>query len=359
MNPNDRRTGVGPTTDMTEQYVLNWSFDVVFKLLMVGLAGYNAANNRYDRLQVDDSGNLKVVSAGSTSIPTATDGGTPNLTYVPVGGRTSAGVAKEILTDGAGRMKISHGQPDPVSGSLTALNSAVAIVADGFSDIVFYFGGTSTQTVTFEQSPDSTDGSNGTWFAVLATSQGAVAASATTAANPTGTTYRVSAPAGSYVRVRTSTYTSGTLTVMAVSTTAMVPAQVTSTLNGTSSVNIAAPANTAGYTSKYFAAALTAKAAVKTSRGTVIRMAVYNPNTSPVWLQFFNTALASVTPGTTAPVESFMIPPGNGTTPGYFVDSLVISDQFTTAITIAPWSVPDNSAGAAPAAGLIVNIAYA
>lgn len=61
------RTGVPDKTSQTEQYVLNYSFDEVFKILMVGLAGYNASTNSMDRLQIDGAGGIKVSDAATTS----------------------------------------------------------------------------------------------------------------------------------------------------------------------------------------------------------------------------------------------------------------------------------------------------
>lgn len=60
------RTGVPEKTSQSEQYVLNYSFDEVFKLLMVGLTGYNAATNGYDRIQIDSNGGIKTTQAATT-----------------------------------------------------------------------------------------------------------------------------------------------------------------------------------------------------------------------------------------------------------------------------------------------------
>lgn len=55
-------------TNQTEQYVLNYSFDEVYKILMVGLAAYNPNTNTYDRVQVNAAGELvTTTSAGGGS----------------------------------------------------------------------------------------------------------------------------------------------------------------------------------------------------------------------------------------------------------------------------------------------------
>lgn len=55
------------TTNQTEQYVLNWSFDEVFKLLMVGLAAYNPTTNTMDKVQIDAFGGIKTNDATATT----------------------------------------------------------------------------------------------------------------------------------------------------------------------------------------------------------------------------------------------------------------------------------------------------
>lgn len=279
-------------------------------------------------------------------------------------GQTISGTETTIATDGSGRVKISHGQPDSITAVLDAVGTQIAVPSDGFSDAIFYFDPAGSHVITFENSPNSTDGTDGQWFPSLASNQGANASSATTTGTITTTdsSWRVSAPAGTWIRARVSTRTTaGAINTWATTTTAAAQPQITATVNSapTTAVTPSVATNAGGYTSRYLSASLTAKDAVKTGAGSIVRMAVYNPNTTPVWLQFFNTALASVTVGTTAPVETFMIPPGDGTTPGAYTEVLTNYDRFSNAITIAPWSVPDNSAGSAPATGLIVNIGYA
>jgi hypothetical protein len=66
------RTGVPEKTSQTEQYVLNYSFDEVYKILMVGLAAYNSGTGNYDRLQIDSSGGIKTSATGGL-IPMAFD----------------------------------------------------------------------------------------------------------------------------------------------------------------------------------------------------------------------------------------------------------------------------------------------
>lgn len=303
---------------------------------------------------VDPSTNRLLVTSNGTTVPTATDGGTINTTFVTMGGISNAGYAKELLLDPAGRMKISHGQPSPVGGSLSAVDATVAVIGDGFSDVIFYFMGTTVQTVTFEQSPDSTNGTDGNWYPVLGTSQSSNTQAATTASLTGTATYRISAPAGSYIRVRTTAYTSGLSTVMAVTTTASAQPQISAVVTSvpTTTVTPAISTSASGFTSRYFNAALTAVATVKASSGSIVYMNFYNPNATVVYMQLFNNTTATL--GTTTPTFSIAVPPNANydiTFPYY--------NRHTTGITIGPWSVPGNSAGSAPGTGLVVNIGYA
>lgn len=152
------------------------------------------------------------------------------------------GADTTLLTDALGRMKISHAQPAAVSGTITANAQTVSLNMDSLSDAVWYFWGTYAGTnLTFEQSPNSTNGVDGTWFTVIAANQ----ASTSTFSPTTGTmtanstlSYAISAPAAVWVRVRATAYTSGTLNVLGVGTTASRPVSVVSNVNGSVSAAI-------------------------------------------------------------------------------------------------------------------------
>ncbi len=274
-------------------------------------------------------------------------------------GIDNTGATQTILTDTAGRSKISHGQPTPISATLDAVASQIAVNSDGFSDAIFYFAPLGSHIITFEQSPDSTNGTNGTWYATLSFNQGANAAAAVTATMTTAAvSYRVSAPAGAWIRARVSTQTTaGSILAQATTTSAAAQPQITSTLSSAAvtvaSTTLLPSATVGGTITPYLATALTATAAVKTTAGSLLHLNAYNPNASGVYLQFFNTALASVTLGTTAPIRSYWVPAGG------LVDlDFTYYQRYATAITIGPWSVPGNSAGAAPSTGLLVNVEY-
>lgn len=253
--------------------------------------------------------NGQVTGANSAPVVLASD------EVVPIGGLDFANNPTSIRTDTNGRLKISHGQPTAVTGSLAAINDQVAVPSDGFSDAVFYFSGTTVQTVNFEQSPDSTNGINGTWWPALGVNQTSSVAASTFSAITATHVFRVSAPAASYIRVKTTVYTSGTSAVQAVTTTAMAQPQITTTPSGTqattvTSTTIAAPAATiAGLTvAKINSAATTNATSTKTSQARLLGWSLTNTSAATKYVRFYNKASAP-TVGTDSPLFIVALPP--------------------------------------------------
>lgn len=265
------------------------------------------------------------------------------------------GATRSILTDIAGRTKISHAQPDNVVGSIDLANEAVAVNLDGFSDAVFFFAPLGNHIITFEQSPDSTNGINGAWYPTLASNQTLPAVAASTATITTiAIAYRISAPSAIWVRARVSTRTTaGAVAVIAAATTAMAPAQVTSTNSG-AIVTYPLPLTSAGGSSTpFFATGQSAKFSIKNTAAALCHLNVYNPAGTDTYLQLFNVLLASVTIGTTAPLRSYRVPAG-----GIIDMDFSVYQRYSVSITAGFWSVPDNTAGSAPATGCMVNADY-
>lgn len=156
---------------------------------------------------------------------------------ISIAGKDRFGTSKPILTDSLGRTKISHGQPDPIVGSITAVNQNVFASIDSLSDAVFYLYGTyGASTVAFEQSPDSTNGTDGNWFATTAVLQSNGVPVAAVTAN-SSLAARISAPGAAYVRVRASAFAGGTLNIQIVPTTAATAPQVSTVPTGTQAVS--------------------------------------------------------------------------------------------------------------------------
>lgn len=96
--------------------------------------------------------------------------------------------------------------------------------------------------------------------------------------------------------------------------------------------------------------------AVKTSGGRIHAIAVANKNNADAFIQFFDTAAASVTVGTTTPVFSILVPKGDGTLYGQFDTTFTFPVKFNAAITYACTTTPTGSGD--PSTGLTVNIFY-
>ena len=89
------RNNMPEKTNQTEQYVLNYSFDEIYKILMVGLAGYNPTTGNYDRIQIDNAtGGIKTTTSGLTNTEL-------RATAVPISSTTLATSAKQdtMITD--------------------------------------------------------------------------------------------------------------------------------------------------------------------------------------------------------------------------------------------------------------------
>lgn len=99
--------------------------------------------------------------------------------------------------------------------------------------------------------------------------------------------------------------------------------------------------------------------ACKTTGGDILYIHVINPNTAQAFLQLFDAATSAVTVGTTTPMQSYLIPPGDGTTSGAFeqkFDPHPNTLHFDTAITYACTNTATGNGD--PSTGLTVNIIY-
>lgn len=276
-------------------------------------------------------------------------------------GIDSAGTVHPKLTDNAGRTKISHGQPDATVGVINALNSQLAVPSDGFSDAIFYFDPAGSHVVTFEQSPNSTDGLDGLWFPALAQNQGAVAASATSTGTMTTTdsSWRLSAPAGVWIRARVSTFTTtGDINVWATTTTAAAQPQLSAVVTGSVTATVAStvinPSATAtGVTLFRNIAVNTTDVTVKTTAGRLYTYNIHNSGAVDTYVQFYNALIASVTVGTTVPVWTVTVPAGESVTL-----ALAYPLPFATAITVAATTTFDGLNAAAVVAPVSVELGY-
>lgn len=91
--------------------------------------------------------------------------------------------------------------------------------------------------------------------------------------------------------------------------------------------------------------------AVKTTAGRVHQYHFGNPNTAVTYVHLYNVAAASVTVGTTTPVETFMVA-ANAALDGYWVNSLVFSTAISVAVSTSA------TASTAPTNGCLINLGY-
>lgn len=111
-----------------------------------------------------------------------------------------------------------------------------------------------------------------------------------------------------------------------------------------------------GGLSTFFNSALFATVvAIKASAGKLYGYNLYNPNTSTVFIQFFDAATGSVTLGTTAPKFSLALPSNTNAFVGLDTN-FPIGITFSTAISAAATTTAAGSV--APSTGLVTNIWY-
>ena len=124
-NP-DRQSS--PDIKRSEQGVLNWSFDEVYRVLAVMLLGEYGGNAT--RLQTDSSGNLKVSDQGSSPQKTLIDKTTTtNVIYIgkaPIGTATSAGAWLISKVDKSG---------SPISITYADAGASTAVWNDRVSEV--------------------------------------------------------------------------------------------------------------------------------------------------------------------------------------------------------------------------------
>ena len=115
-----------------------------------------------------------------------------------------------------------------------------------------------------------------------------------------------------------------------------------------------------GFTSFRTTALTSTAQAIKASGGNLYSVTLYNVNTVPVYVKFYNTAAGSVTVGTTAITHVIIVPPGDGTTPGAVImpAGLVTMKYFSTAIAAAcVTGLADNST-TAPSTAIYAEAEY-
>ncbi|MDQ3047054.1 MAG: hypothetical protein M3R27_05850 [Bacteroidota bacterium] len=93
--------------------------------------------------------------------------------------------------------------------------------------------------------------------------------------------------------------------------------------------------------------------AIKATTGNLYGWNIHNPNTSDVYVKFYNAAFASVVVGTTVPVLTLHVPPGS-----VYESPICIQQNFDTAISVAVVTTLADAGATAPASNIHLNVKY-
>lgn len=224
-----------------------------------------------------------------------------------------------LKTDEAGRLKVAT-QPASyalVSGNITASGQNVACDVSRASNIVLMMNtaSLSNHNCTFEGSLDSTNGTDGTWFALRS-----VRSNGNTIEYTTGTlaatpaySWGLSVNACNYFRIRATSHTSGTATWKIQRGTYATEPVPAAQISGTQPVSGTVTANQGTLitptASNINSAASTNATSVKASAGTVYSITASNTGASPSYVKLYNKA-SSPTVGTDVPVLTIPVPAG-------------------------------------------------
>ena len=109
----------------------------------------------------------------------------------------------------------------------------------------------------------------------------------------------------------------------------------------------------------FFDAAVTAAVNVSTAcRGRLMGFQAYNVNTTDAFLQVFNVPAASVTLGTTTPIQSYLIPRGNATDRGGAAESFLPDGLILDGSAISIAATTTEAGSTTVTTGLEVNLQY-
>lgn len=271
------------------------------------------------------------------------------------------GQSHVLNTNAIGRLKTSvlPGAIDATTGTITANAQTVAADVSRASNVMIAVTGTFTGVnLSFELSIDG----GTTWFATQALRTNANIVEVTTGVIATSVAYawELSVNGCTNVRVRATAFTSGTVNVRILPgsfATEPIPAIQTHPVTVTSGTITAntfaqAPVAAAGVLLSYLNANNIGLAVVKATSGRLLGYRIFNPNTSPAYVQVFNAATTgAVTLGTTVPLEVYPIPAG-ATLDGQ-VD---FSYSYTAGIVIAATTTPTGNT--AVTTGLMTSLRY-
>lgn len=246
-----------------------------------------------------------------------------------------------------GRLKVSVAPADltVVTGSITAAAQNVSTPVALFSNLSISMIATTLvgHNASFEVSNNSTNGTDGQWYAVQAVRSNANTVETTTGVLTATPVYmwQLNVSDYQYFRVRAAAHTSGTAAyILSPSPYVSEPvpsAQVTATQPVSGAVTVSGTATTTPVTpSTTFtnSAATTNATLIKNTAGTLWSIVVSNVNAATRFLKLYNLTVAP-TVGTSVPVFTIAIPTGGTVTIQGGSNGLRFSTGISLAITAA------------------------
>lgn len=245
--------------------------------------------------------------------------------------------------DEEGRLKVASKPASYAAtvGNVTSATSTVVVNTERFSNLMIHCAGTfAGANCTFEGSLNSTNGTDGNWFAVQAIRSNANTIETTTGVLGAAPAYawELSVNAMKWFRIRATAWTSGTQTWTMIPGTYATEPIPGAQISGTQPVSGTVTATVTGGTvlpvtpTTLFtnSAATTNATLVKNTAGTLWSIAVSNTNAAARFLKLFNLTTAP-TVGTSVPVFTVAIP-SNGTV---MVNGGANGIRFGTGISLA------------------------
>ena len=224
--------------------------------------------------------------------------------------------------DEEGRLKVASKPASYAAtvGNVTSATSTVVVNTERFSNLMIHCAGTfAGVNCTFEGSLNSTNGTDGNWFAVQAIRSSANTIETTTGVLAAAPAYawELSVNALRYFRIRATAWTSGTQVWTLIPGTYATEPIPGAQVSGTQPVSGTVTATVTGGTvlpvtpTTLFtnSAATTNATLVKSTAGTLWSIAVSNTNAAARFLKLFNLTTAP-TVGTSVPVFTVAVPSG-------------------------------------------------
>lgn len=255
---------------------------------------------------------------------------------------------------------------DISTADLTALNSAMAVDVSLAATIFLHAKNSGSVTMaagafTFEASVDSTNGTDGTWFAVQAARTNANTVELLTPALGLAAgagmlyAYKIGTAGLKWLRVRTSTAVTASsiatwTAIRSAEAVEPVPAVQVHPVTG-SGTFLVSPATSTGYA--LVSAASTNGALIITGSKVVGECSVFNPTAALIYVKLYNKATAP-TVGTDVPLVTIPVPV-NGLVS---LDLGQLGKRFTLGLGIAITAGPLSSDVAAVAVGAQVSLTY-